>query len=511
MGVKNENDALSQEEDLLTGSKPSQINLVMSGSDDEEDSISLVNVFHNMKAQCKKYLWLMLLFAVAGVSIALLAYQLKKQPAQVSSVVTLKYDVDGAPVTDLTAPDGTELDLSQFTSSYVLNNALSGLNLSKPVTVEALRNNLEIQKIITKDTRRQQELISGMMEGKSNEAYKQAGDLELVYQNNFLVSLRNDFSEEGSRKPIELTQEELQVLLERVILSYNEYLCHTYADLQLPGDAFSVIDYNSLDILESLDQLSAGVDELYEYCDTKADSIKAYRSWRTGHSLEDLMRSLRTVQDVDINYLRSYVEYEAVTNDAETILTKYRYQLRQQQIRIDELQQQITTTADILDTYKNDSVLVSSQDNASNLSTGTTTEYYNELVTSQAENYEQLSALSASCEILSTRIAKMEGANYEQASQDVMNQVAVVFEDVEMLYRTINDQMEEIIERPFCTTFIDHTAAQGKNESFLKAGSKNMLVGAGAGIAIVFAWWFMAALIPELMNENGTGKKETAK
>ena len=511
MSEKNEKEGLFPEEELLSG-KSSQINLVMSGLDDEEDSISLVNVFHNMKAQCRRFLWLMLLFAVAGVSVALLFYQFNQKPSQVSSVVTLKYDVNGAPVTDLTAPDGTKLDLSQFTSSYVLNNALSGLKLSKPVSVEALRNNLEIRMITTEDTRRQQELISEMIDGKSNEGYKQAGTLELKYQNNFLVSLRNDFSSEESRKKVELTNEELQVLLERVILSYNEYLCRTYADLKLPGDAFSVIDYNSLDILESLDQISAGVDELYSYCAAKPAAVRKYRSWRTGHSLEDLMRSLRTVQDVDINYLRSYVEFEAVTNDAETILTKYRYQLRQQEMRIDELQQKIATTGDILNTYKNDSVLVSSQDNATSLSTGTTTEYYNELIASQAQNYEKLAELSASCEILSARIAKMEEAEYEQASQEVMNQVAIVFDDVQMLYQTIFEQMTEISGRPFCTNFIDHTAAQGKTDSFLKAGSKNMLIGAGAGIMIAFVWWFMAALLPELMNEKGTGeKKEMAK
>ena len=413
MGRETEKEISPQEADEILKERTSQINLVVSDPDGEEDTISLANVFRNMKAQCIKFLWLMLLFAVAGVSIAMLVYQLRQKPAQVSSVVTLKYEVNGTPVTDLTAPDGTELDLSQFTSSYVLSNALSELNLSKPVSVEALRNNLEIRMITTKDTRRQQELISEMIEGKNNEGYTQAGALELEYQNKFLVSLYNDFSNEQSRRKVELTQEELQVLLEHVILSYNEYLGRTYADLNLPGDAFSVIDYNSLDILESLDQISAGVDELYDYCAAKPAAIRKYRSWRTGHSLEDLMESLRTVQDVDINYLRSYVEFEAVTNDAETILTKYRYQLRQQEIRIDELQQKIATTGDILITYKNDSVLVSSQDSASNLSTGTTTEYYNELIASQAQNYEQLADLSASCEILSMRIAKMEGAEYE--------------------------------------------------------------------------------------------------
>ncbi|MCR5127075.1 MAG: hypothetical protein K6B69_03135, partial [Lachnospiraceae bacterium] len=63
MGGKNEKEIVTQEEE--TG-KASQINLVMSGLEDEGDSISLVNIIHNMKAQCRRFLWLMLLFAVAG-------------------------------------------------------------------------------------------------------------------------------------------------------------------------------------------------------------------------------------------------------------------------------------------------------------------------------------------------------------------------------------------------------------------------------------------------------------
>ena len=73
MSEKNEKEGLFPEEELLSG-KSSQINLVMSGLDDEEDSISLVNVFHNMKAQCRRFLWLMLLFAVAGVSLDLFVF-----------------------------------------------------------------------------------------------------------------------------------------------------------------------------------------------------------------------------------------------------------------------------------------------------------------------------------------------------------------------------------------------------------------------------------------------------
>ena len=516
MGEKEKKEALMQDETEILNSKVSQINLVMSDLENGEDRISLVNVLHNMRKLSRKYLWRMLLFSVMGASISLLVYQLRRPVTQVSSVVTLKYMVENddeeKEVTDLTAPDGTELDLSQIKSSYVLSNTLSGITISRPITVESLQNNLDIQKLTTKDTRRQQELISEMIQRGANDAYTQAGELELLYQNNFIVRLHNGFTDAENGKTVELSQEELQVLLEQVISSYNEYLCRTYADLQLPGDELSVIDFDSLDILDSLDQLSTGVDNLYDYCDEKTQAMKSYRSWKTGHSLEDLMSSLRMVQDVDINYLRSYVEFESVTNNADTILTKYRYQLRQKGIEIEELEEKIKTTGDILSSYKNDSVLVSSQDNASNLATGTTTEYYNELIVAQAENYKQLAELNTSYEILSNRIVKLEKEGHvEEISQEVMNQVAIVYEDVQMLYQAISEQMLEINQRPLHTSFLDHTAAQGRSENFLKAGSKNMMIGTGAGIVIVFTWWFMSALIPELMKENAAGKKETAK
>ncbi len=510
--MRNEQEYVSQEEEILT-TPPSQINLVMNHPAEEEDTIDLGNVFRTMKKQRRKYLLLMLLFMVVGVSIALLVYQFTKEPGKVSSVVTLKYEVNGQAVTDMTAPDGSELDLSMFTSSYVLNNALNGLTLSQPVSLESLRNNLSIQKIITKDSRRQQELISSMMENKDKEAYEQLGTMHLVYQNNFLVNLQNGFSTglSDDSKKVYLTSEEMQVLLERVISSYNDYLYHTYADLKLPGDEISVIDYTNLDVLDSLDQLSTGMDDLYAYCDSRSDEMKAYRSFKTGHSLNDLMDSIRVLESVDINYLRSYVYYNSITDDADSILTKYEYQLRQKEMQIEELKEKIATNDAILNSYQNDSVFVSSLDNATNMTTETTTEYYNQLVMTQADYYETLSSLTASAEILESRITRLEEI---QASNEVAPEVHTeqerIFRNATDLYGNISDQVTELMETPFHMNYLDHTAAQGENESFLKAGMKNMLIGAGAGIAITFAIWFMAALIPEMFG-NKEEEKETAR
>ena len=66
------------------------------------------------------------------------------------------------PVQDLTAPDNEPLDLSQITSAYVLTKALGGLQLSVPLSLSNLRDNIRIEKILTEESLQQQELIARM-------------------------------------------------------------------------------------------------------------------------------------------------------------------------------------------------------------------------------------------------------------------------------------------------------------------------------------------------------------
>ena len=104
--------------------KNSQINVVVNNTD-ADDEIDLGAVFYNFKEKAKVYLWVVLLCVVIGISAALLIYQFGKRYPNMTSVVTLDYDVANPNnpraakehVTDLTAPDGQDLDLSQITSS----------------------------------------------------------------------------------------------------------------------------------------------------------------------------------------------------------------------------------------------------------------------------------------------------------------------------------------------------------------------------------------------------------
>lgn len=511
-----------REDMVLTADQGQQINLVVNRPpENNEIVIDLRYVVHNMKSRLRLYAWVMVLFFVVGICAPLLLYQFSKAPLTVSSVVTLNYDVlwknaaeeipSSKPVTDLTAPDGSALDLNQITSSYVLKTALEGMTLSQPLALPDLRDNIRIDRILTEDSRRQQEVASRMMDDKSNAAYTQVQNIDLTYVNSFVVSLTNGFGLKG----YELTDAELRLVLDRVLSAYNGYLVTTYADLKLPDNEFAAIDIEALDIQESLDLLRTGVQNLYTFCDSKPDAIKTYRSWRTGRSLADLMSELQTVQTVSVDYLYSYVYINNIVRDQNAMLTTYQYQLRNAQTQLDVLNEKIATNQDILKSYKNDEIYVSMQESDTAKSTKTTTDYYNNLIIEQANNYHKVAQLEIQIADLTDKLSRLSdaGASVTFDPEQVTQELVAVLDTCQRAYAKISDQFEEIIASSFFTSYAEHTVAQGKARSFLSASAKKMAIGGFAGLVVACGLWFLSGIAPEfrLKKDEIPGRKEVAR
>ena len=486
------------EEQTPTIDKDPQINLIVNQSDmDEMVVINVARVLHTMKVKRRVFAWVILLCFAVGFCAPLLLYTFTQKPFTVSSVVTLKYDVDSSPVEDLTAPDGASLDLNQITSSYVLQTALDGLALSQPVTLTDLRNNVKIDRILTDDSRRQQEVASRMIDDKNSGAYTQVKNIDLTYINSFVVSLTNGF---GTKKT-ELTNTELRLVLDRVMAAYNDYLVTTYADVKLPDDEFSAIDINTLEIQESLDQLRTAVQNLYDFCSGKSAAIRTYRSWRTGLSLQDLMAQLETVRNVDVDYLYSYVYSNSISRSRDALITTYQYQLRNAQTRLDSINENIVTNQQILSTYKNDEIFVSMQESDAAKTTKTTTDYYNRLILEQANNYDRVAKLETEISDLTDKLVRLnESANSVANAADLEAAAQELSATVDLCHKTYDQicaQLTEIFDSPSFTTYAEHSAAQGKTASFLSANMKKMLIGGVAGAVVACGFWFLAGIAPE--------------
>ncbi len=525
-----------QSGNVLSVDKDTQISVVVSNPNEGRDSIDLGRVLHNVRLKRRVFAWVVLLCVAFGICAGLLSYQISKKPLTVSSVVTLNYEIPNplldpeknkkydpsllqdesipltAPVEDLSAPDGTALDLNQVTSSYVLQSALSGLELSHPITLSNLRDNILIEKILTEDSRRQQEVASSMIADKNTSAYTEVQEIQLTYDNRFVVSLRNGFGDEDSRVKYDLTGAELRLVLDRILDAFNDYLFTSYADIRLPDDTFSVIDTEELDVMESLGLLRTAVTNLYQYCDAKTDSVKSYRSWRTGRSLTDLMENLDHARSINVDYLYSYVFSNSIAKDHDAMITSFQYQLRSAQTQLDTVNDSIATVQTMLDNYKNDSIFLSMQDTDTSKTTASNTNYYNNLVKQQANNYSKAAELETTVADLQDKIDTLRANAGLAETEEIREELEDAIEVCRTAYRQISSQMEEIIASPFYTTYADHSVAQGESESFITASMKRVILGAIAGLVISCGLWFLSALLPELRitkEEELTGKEAT--
>ena len=518
----------------LTIDKDAQINVVVNRTGDEEDTIDLGRVFHNFKMKRRIYAWVLVLCLLIGAAAPLAMYAVSPPALTASSVVTLKYEVEKTrivngreetyyvPVTDLTAPDGEgDLNLNMITSSYVLQQAMSGLTLSQPITLAMLRANVSIERVLTDESRRAQELASQMVTDKNAGAYEQIENIPMTYAPRFVVRLKNGFGDEDDKIKLMLEDDELRMLLDRILIAYNDYLVLTFADVRLPDDEISVIDTEHLDLLESLELLRTASDDLLTYCEEKSETVRAYRSSRTGRSLNDWMQTIQTGRNVSVDYLYSYVYNNSIVRDKESMITSYRYQLRTAETQLATVNENTETVQTILDNYKNDEIFVSMQDSDSSKSTSTTTDYYNELMLQQTVNYEKAAKLEITIADLRDKIANLtaEGSG-TAASEELLAEAEAELEKTmascREIYEGVRTHMEELFTSPFYTTYAEHTVPQDRLPGLLSANLKKIIIGAVAGAVIACGIWFLAALAPEFRRgrkdeEEKAGKASAGK
>ena len=505
--------------------KDSRINLVINQPDDGDDEIDLGRVFGRMKKLRRVYAWLLLLCMLVGLCAPVALYEVTKAPLTVSSVVKLNYEVpavdeDGnpvmengvpkmTPVSDLTAPDGTELDLSRLMSSYVLRKAVGSLQLSKPISLSALQRNLKVDRVLSEESSRTRELIADMRENKNSSAYDRLIDMETTYAPRFVVSLTNGFGEEDSRFKTYLEDEELSLILNAVIASYNDYLVETYGSVTVPADEIGGIDITAMEPLETMDRLYEAADHLLAQGAEQTDDVRGYRSWTDGRSLNDWMAELQTVRDNQIVPLRADLIDRKLVRDPEVMLNTAVYQLSEAREELKRLNESIGVNANLLESYRNNTVTVLVQEGDAAHSTKEVTEYYNGLVSAQADLYSQVTETETRIANLENRIAALKGAAPAEIDAQTEADVKAAYDAFADLYRQISRHTEEIRSSAIATHPVVYTAPEGKPLSFLSANLKKMIIGLVLGLVVGFAAWFFSALAPEFRrdDEETSGKE----
>ena len=128
-----------------------KIDLYINDTDDESGGISIMHIFSYMKQRFHIFIFVMLITLIIGTLAAILMYGLKGKSE--TSIAILSLDYENAE--EGKAPDGTSLDISYLKSSYIIQNALNDVVLSKEIGVAQVQENLNIIGILTDQTKQQ--------------------------------------------------------------------------------------------------------------------------------------------------------------------------------------------------------------------------------------------------------------------------------------------------------------------------------------------------------------------
>ena len=491
-----------QANESLVDSK--KIDLYINNNDNvDAGGISIMNIFGYMKQRFHIFAFIILITFIIGLLVPFMMYSLKDKNEE--AIAILGFDYEGAE--EGLAPDGSKLDISYIKqSSFLIQNALANVELSENLTAALIQSNITIAGVLTDETKQQQEIMDKLKAEKSTDYAKMVQSFSPKYKAQYIISLKNGFKASENSKKINLPNKELSQLLSAILNAYVDYFNETYRDSVLPSNQLDAIDTNTLDYLDILDEVYNYLTYLENYCLARKDYVSGFRA-SDGMSFSDLASIIHTVKNSDIDYIYSYIYLNNVSKDPNLQITNYKYQKRQANLDLVEVNEAINTTKNSIDNYKADKVVVSSVDSTQTTTVDVNSDYYNNLVLELSTLNERKTALEERITVLDKRIEMLEGtpATAEQVSK-AESYINTALANANIIYNIVYNHSDELVNSNAYQNQYMHAIITSDSDS-IKDSMKLFLIGAGAGLFIGLAAWAVDAFILEIRDSQRRQKE----
>ena len=483
--------------------------VVKRDADSGSAELDLVQVFVNMGKKKRVYAWLIIICMLIGFAAPMLMAQLSDKSESVSAIITLTYP--GGALQK--APDGTSLDVNYITSSYILKKAVENTKLSVDLPLKTIEGNISIERLLTEETRQDLEVVEKVINEGTNKDFTAVTEVDYKYEGKYIITLANGFTTDPEGKNrIYLKGGELAALLNSIITSYNEYFYETYTDMKLPDNNLESISNDELDYIERLDSIVELLNSITKYCnDESREDYLDYRSKKDGMSLRDIRDCIRLIKDIDVDYLYAFVYYNSIAKDKDSMVTKYEYLLRNAQRDLDIINGNIANDNTLISEYKNDTISVTTQDQGLGQVSSVATDYYNNLILSQADNYESKASISERIANLNDKIEGFKNSYSSKAyKNEVEKELGLLAETCEKIYTLTENHITEIIEsESYKNSYINYIGAQYLGTSFFSAANiKKAVIGLVVGAVLAVCIWMGDGLIEELKRGSEKNKRK---
>lgn len=466
-----------------------KIYLQVENPEDNGQQIDIVNVVTDMKKKKRLYGYLLVFAACVGVCLGLIVagvQYLLGNSSYARAVISFQYEG----IEDGLDPNGAAFDINKIKAPVVIEDALNTLGITD-ISAEDIRKNIVIEGVIPEDAVERITVIKEMaLEDASN--YEKILDVS-YFPSQYVIYLYKDSFMSGT---------DTTAILNAILESYRTYFMDTYANTEVLTVTSNLIDYKEYDYAEAIDMLESQMEIMIDYVAERREQASDFRSSNTGLSFGDIETSLRTVEEIDLSNLVSYVENTTLSKDKVRMKEYYEYKIRKYNMKLSELQVQLTTVQNTIDTYAKDPVvIVSSQESTQELTQ--TNEYYDKLIEQKLSLNKQIAAtnteLNEAYELLnslnsSTRKNSQEEYDYADA---MLEKVASTL--AEWVTLTENTTEEYYSTTLFSNAYKIAVPAKYQANGGIVQMAKYVIVCAAIMVFLVLVLWCLDGLRAELM------------
>ncbi len=467
----------------------SKVILQLNQTNEADSEIDLINVFSLMGKKKRLIAYLLILAILLGTAAGFLysGYEhISGKGSFVRAVVTFQFEG----IEQGLDPNGAAFDVTLMKSPYVIQSALEEMGYSENY-IEHVRENIVIEGVVPEDAVEKMTVIKTMAE-KDATQYEKILDVA-YFPSQYIVYLYDD----GTFAPNELTQ-----VLNNVLTSYRQYFLDTYANAEVLTVTSNLLSGDDYDYGESVDLVKTQIQLMLSYVTKLMNDAPDFRSSRTGLSFEDIVTSLKFVQSVDIARLSSYVESQSLTKDKDRQIEYYNYRIREASNKISELQTQLETVTNTINSYEKDPVVVVSSSDTT-LEYEEKNEYYDTLVSKKIslnkEIAEENTNLNESYLLLNTL---QEATTYN--SQDEFDYADSLLTRLDTTISSWVELIGETTDEYFSTTLYSNAVKTAIPPQYYIDGgivhiAKNIMIPVAALILIVLIWWFFNGVQEEII------------
>ena len=257
----------------------------------------------------KKWWWLVAVCSVLG-GIAFSRYAISSQTYVAQTV--LSYTNTEAATGQ--SPDGTVIDPTEITSSWVISEALESAGIDE--SVDRVRTRLSISEVIPDDVAAVQK--AAWAEGLEYE----------YFPTEYVISYN---SGTGS------SADEARAILEAVVDGYYRYYGQNHVEASLPPSNLSAlltVEHDALELVETLDEY---VESTLAYVEGNAAYSPAFRSVQSGYSFSNLAVEYELFQQSTLPALYARVIGGRVSESEDVLTAKYARRIEENNQAIENL------------------------------------------------------------------------------------------------------------------------------------------------------------------------------